>query len=334
MDDLRSLLAQAGVAIRDSGQNNVGVNFIGICCVYCGESGYHLGINTSEWYWKCWKCGEHGQWFQLAKKLAELYPRVDWKVRPGDAPLFLDTYTKYIKLRSDLKELTRPFHSYDFNEIADEDAYYIWYLVGEFDIEDNEQFYDSFRPRSLDSSLVKQIRPGIGLGKLSGYITFIEGGQLIARNTFDNGNPKWWKSTNDTSFLYGLDAVRGLQPEWVCVTEGVLDVLSLPYGHAVGILGSTASDTWVGPLVEALETTRVIILALDRDVHECTITKLRLEFSQFDYEVYVFDWEDSELVGLKDLDEVRLHHGSTWLMDRFFQVMAMDGEEVEEGLLL
>ena len=53
--DLIEYFKKNRIFYRDSGKN-VGRDEINICCIDCGEDGYHLGINLKKQMYHCWKC--------------------------------------------------------------------------------------------------------------------------------------------------------------------------------------------------------------------------------------------------------------------------------------
>ena len=59
MIEVISYLDSRGVDYRTGGKN-VGANDINICCFWCGEERYHMGIHKSKGFLHCWVCGFEG----------------------------------------------------------------------------------------------------------------------------------------------------------------------------------------------------------------------------------------------------------------------------------
>ncbi len=54
--DIYAYLDSQNIHYKESGKN-IGRNFLGVCCPFCGDSSYHLGINKRTKGMTCWKCG-------------------------------------------------------------------------------------------------------------------------------------------------------------------------------------------------------------------------------------------------------------------------------------
>lgn len=66
--DLIEYLKKNRIFYRDSGKN-VSQGEINICCIECGEEGYHLGINEKKQLFHCWVCSFSGNLTFLISKL-------------------------------------------------------------------------------------------------------------------------------------------------------------------------------------------------------------------------------------------------------------------------
>lgn len=40
--------------------SKVTAGWLGMKCIFCSSPGFHLGVNLSKLYWRCWRCGHHG----------------------------------------------------------------------------------------------------------------------------------------------------------------------------------------------------------------------------------------------------------------------------------
>lgn len=57
--DAAYVLDDLGIAHRDSGKN-VGLGWIGVCCPFCSDDGFHMGINIRHKTVSCFRCGVSG----------------------------------------------------------------------------------------------------------------------------------------------------------------------------------------------------------------------------------------------------------------------------------
>lgn len=77
--DLRSLdvvrlLGHIGVDYRLSGKN-VSAGWVNINCLYCNDSGHHLGINLTSKMFSCWICRESGSIISLLQRSEKISKR-------------------------------------------------------------------------------------------------------------------------------------------------------------------------------------------------------------------------------------------------------------------
>lgn len=308
----------AGVPIKDRG-TNVGRDYLNICCPFCQEGKFHCTIHEEEAFFKCWVCDEKGQWTKLAYKLKDDYPSVDWfsLARLKYVPVYLDT-DRQQTLAPDLQSLTRPFDSYTIGEITDRDAAAWRYLTN---------------TRQMVPSRIKEAEIGVGIDKLKGYVTFVSGENLVARK-FRGFGPRWWKSTT-SPFVFGLEDATHRGQDWVVVTEGSFDVLALPPGCAVAVLGTGVSDRYISIIVENLPETNTVILGLDKGVTEKIRMKLALPLIDLGYEVVDWDWgneafdETEEYRGVSDLDEIRLAYGDEWILEHTLKLAGILDADLE-----
>lgn len=65
--DVISLLQNLGIEYKTSGKN-VSAGWVNIRCIFCGDTGHHLGINLKSKVYSCWICRSSGNIFSLLKK--------------------------------------------------------------------------------------------------------------------------------------------------------------------------------------------------------------------------------------------------------------------------
>ncbi len=53
--DVIGFLQKYDVSFEPTGKN-VKAGWVGVCCPYCGDTGYHGGFNLNSGGWSCWKC--------------------------------------------------------------------------------------------------------------------------------------------------------------------------------------------------------------------------------------------------------------------------------------
>jgi len=311
MSEVLQLLAEARIPIRDHG-DNVGQGFVNICCPFCGEPRFHLGINLEEHWFKCLMCGQGGPWYSLARLLQQRYPQVNWfSLRgPYDRPRYLDEQSVSPVMKQRIKRLTRPFDSYE--EISKRDQAAWNYLV---------------KVRELAPDVIKETGVSVGRGEMRGCVAFVDGEFLAARR-YRGFGPTWLKR-GSAEAPYGATWVARVHPLWVVICEGVFDVLSVPLGHALGMLGITSGVKWIDTAVSLLPETEAIVMGLDRGVSTRTISTISLLFLDEGYGVYVWDWSDPLFDGIKDLDEVRLRYGEEWLHDRLLSLIGQGAKRSE-----
>lgn len=62
--DACAVLDEANIPYREQGKN-VGQGWIGVCCPFCADTGFHMGINLDSKSISCWKCGTTGNILKL-----------------------------------------------------------------------------------------------------------------------------------------------------------------------------------------------------------------------------------------------------------------------------
>lgn len=331
MTSVVDMLNRAHIEVRERGAN-VGRGFVGIDCIFCGESRKHLGVNIDEAFFNCWICGEKGPYWRLARKLKSLYPSIPWhEVDVGKATRYIDV--EYAKLRPEVEGSTASFSSWDPDMLTDYE-FGLW-----------EYLYDE---RHLERELIEYLEPLVGLNgphendaKLRGYVCFRYGDDVVARKISDHyRGPRYWRSFAGGA-LWGLEYLRSA-PEWVVVCEGVFDALAVPLGRGLAILGSVASPDWIGLLAEKLpRSCRDVVLAFDSGValDSPTISSLRLQLADLGLTVHVWDWEDSrfddafEAADECDLDEWRLLSGRAVILDYLLELVGVLDGDLDRPLL-
>lgn len=126
--DVLGYLHSRGVNYREHGKN-VGYNDINVCCPFCGETKFHLGINKIDGRLNCWVCGfEHlKKWPNFSDFIVET-EKVDFSKAVGTLKDFtLDPNYQGNLVRTPeraevayLPRYTQPFQETNF--VAERDA--------------------------------------------------------------------------------------------------------------------------------------------------------------------------------------------------------------------
>ena len=66
--DIEQFLSEQGIDYRTEGKN-IGQGCVGVCCPFCGDTSYHLGIFRDHKNWTCWCCNEKGCLYDLMRAL-------------------------------------------------------------------------------------------------------------------------------------------------------------------------------------------------------------------------------------------------------------------------
>jgi DNA primase len=72
--DVRALLESLNIDYKESGKN-IGKGWIGVCCPFCQEGNYHLGIHIESKVISCWKCGQTGSIVSFISKEIGSFPK-------------------------------------------------------------------------------------------------------------------------------------------------------------------------------------------------------------------------------------------------------------------
>ena len=129
--DIREMLDDLGIPYRESG-NNVGQGWIGVCCPFCGDTNYHLGINLLKKTITCFKCPTTGtivkfiaeelNSFEKALSVIEQY--IPKELREFSEQI--KTRSVIVKLPSEASRKITPYHAgylhsrgFDYAEMSD-----------------------------------------------------------------------------------------------------------------------------------------------------------------------------------------------------------------------
>ena len=67
--DTIAYLESLGIEYRESGKN-ISKNYIGVCCPFCDDNSFHLGIHKQSKTISCWKCGVRSNVLKLIQEVS------------------------------------------------------------------------------------------------------------------------------------------------------------------------------------------------------------------------------------------------------------------------
>ena len=315
MSELRDTLASAGVPFKERG-TNVGRGFVNIHCPFCGEQRFHCGINEDELWFKCFVCGEGGAWYKIRSRLVTTYPGAGFEtLHRGDPHHFIDA-----------EGLTREYETKISRKFGDSehDARVRHWMTA---VPHPDELKSPYRCRGVSGDTLEQVGVEIGIRQIEGYVAFPQGDNVVARKYMPEFiGPRWWKRVNTTPFLFGEQLAVDRACDVGVVAEGVFDVLRLPLGYCVGILGSAVSDVLAGHIAVVFSHASRVVLALDRDANNSSLATFALTLTDIGFDVQHVDWSTVPDPQVKDIDEVLLQYGQGFL----YQLLGIDvpGDEV------
>lgn len=289
--DLEGFLDHHGINYRTSGKN-IGSEWMGICCPFCGESGYHCGIHLDHKLFSCWVCAESGTFLRLITCLLNC----SWK----EALTALDPFRGHFVERKPLElakevifptrmtKLTRSGRKYLSNRGFDPDELIEKYnlmetgMLSKLEI-DNKSW--DFKNRII--------------------IPIIMDNQIIsytARDWTDVSSTRYKNAPTEagtfpmTECLYNLDNARGRS---VILVEGPTDVWRMG-DFCIGMMGVKFSTEQIQRLVE-WRFEKIVIL-FDKDA-EKTARKLASTLRPFIEDISVFTLQDGD-PGSLSIEEV------------------------------
>ncbi len=275
MFNIEQFLLNNKIEYRSSGKN-VGRGEINTSCCFCGESNYHLGINSNKNLFHCWKCGAKGDILKLVSKLLNIShieakelinPQNDLKKVLEERKNKMEiTEKKVIKN----KELELPPYTNPFVK----DSSNVWQIVA-------HRFLVNKYNLSWEQILEAKLHYCyFGKYKNSIIIPIYKDGKLvnfIARTWTKNTKKRYINCSNQESLaniknlLYNYDSIRKEQ-NLVIIVEGAMDAIKTGLDRTVATLGSEISQEQIN-LIVGLKPKKVIVLADNDPGNPNTIKK-------------------------------------------------------------
>ena len=220
-------LNDCGISYRSRGIN-VPRNAVNICCIYCGETRYHLVINKRKPFSSCWVCGKYVSTVELVKDILKCSWADARKIVYGTKHILFS----YDGATYDKPERAKICRLPKYVKPVLED------IVNPNMIRENAKRYLFFK-RHISVQRVQQFNLHYGYGGGQAYrivIPMYFGGQLMTYTgrDFTGRSELRYKAckTEDcillpTEFLYGLDEFEGRS---AVVVEGAFDRIIMGNG--------------------------------------------------------------------------------------------------------
>ena len=280
-----------GIPVRERGKN-VGRDFINICCPLCHETRFHLGFHRTEGWWKCFVCGEGGQWgYRALEVLAKAANLSLSRIRvlfteflasqplsapPTQAPPQQDFFTPLLQAFLKAPSSLTPAHQ--------------TFLSQRRIFLDRLQAFGWQLPRSLPKGLA-----------------FLDVDLLVLRTA------QGWRSYSPQNVprLFGRFSPPSAQ--FIVLVEGVFDAVHFPAGTAYAYLTSFPTVSAINWLAKNVGVGIPVIWWPDRDVLQPAKAKQFLRTasllnSVFD-RIIIFPWDCLSDLPAKDPDEVAYQLG-------------------------
>lgn len=221
--NIRELLDELSINYRESGKN-VGTNWIGVCCPFCGDQGFHLGICLKVPVISCFKCGKTGNILtyvieelgslpKALEALSDAIPREMLSYQGGEKERSIK-----VELPKEANKDITPYHAgyldsrgYDYKELTDKYNLHFCGPVGKW-------------KNRIIVPIIKQYK----------LITF------TSINISDDANIRYLHLDEEKSiipikeYLFGLEFTDGNS---CCLVEGLFDMMCIGDG-AVASFGT------------------------------------------------------------------------------------------------
>lgn len=256
--DIVSYLEEKGILNRPFGKN-VGRDWIGICCPFCDESGFHMGINMEHKGISCFVCGEKGTIIKLLTKIEGSYSKA-LDIINNSSPI-------YNYLKEEKKGILKPPKNiFKLLDIKESEIY--------------KKALEYFRERGFPEpeSLFKDYNMFIDDPFLCGYykgraivpiklngetVTYLGIDILGISNVKYLPHPKEKSLISIKSCLLGIDKIN--EGDEIVIVEGFIDQAKLGFG-SVAAFGKIITDNQI-KLLKVKKVSKVHLL-LDSDASD------------------------------------------------------------------
>lgn len=241
--DIIKLSQQFNIPIRKTGKNVSG-GWIGMCCPFCGDTGFHLGYNPKKNRFFCWKCGGHSV-------NSTIYHLTNGKCKPEEyisnslnEEIEEKTTGFEVKYPNGIDKLSKQHKNYLYSRNLDaEQVEYEWNLLGTTYSKDYLWSNRIIIPIYLNNKVVSYTSRSI------------DGSEIKALHCSTTNSIVKIKET-----LLGIDKVES---DTVVVTEGTFDVFNYGIG-AVCTFGTFVTQEQI----KLLNKFKRIFIAFDSEYDE------------------------------------------------------------------
>ena len=274
--DIEDYLSSRGIPYKTHGRN-ISQNFIGICCLFCGDSKYHFGIHKKEKHYFCLRCGKKGNLVSLVSLIDNVSCKkaVDIIVDKAGALSFNieGDITELIKKALKENDATVSEASKQINDFALPPHCKPLDTLKESNAFDNVFLrYMAKRNFSIETLMEWGIQACLtGAYAMRLLMPILYRGSLVnflGRDVTGNAEKRYKNSNNDTSpmstksLLYGYDDIE-LGQEQLIVVEGSFDAIRVGKGKAVALLGKAMTTAQLRLLSDI--NPKELILLFDGD---------------------------------------------------------------------
>lgn len=284
MFNIEQFLIKEKIEYRGEGKN-VGRGEVNICCPFCSEGRYHLGINIIKNMFHCWICGIKGDITKLVSKLKNIsYNEAKEIINPqNDLKKVLEERSnKLVKIEKKPiknKELKLPPHTYPFRT----DKMNIWAQTAIKFLRDK---YDLTNKEIIEADLHYCVHGKyknciiVPIYKDEKLINFLGRCWDKRRNLRYINCPNEGSILNIHKTLYNIDNIK-INQDLLIVVEGVFDCIKVKsvYNNVVATFGTEVSQEQLN-LIVGLKPKKLLILA-DNDINNLTTMKKAKEISNY-----------------------------------------------------
>jgi len=279
MFNIEQFLRNNNIEYRASGKN-VSKGEYSICCLWCGENKYHLGINPSKGLFNCWKCSEKGNIVRLVAKIRNVsFIEAKEIISPtSELKKILEERNKVVEepIITPNKDFKLPEHTYRFRK----DKTDLWqetalmflrqkYGLNWSDVEQADLHYCVYG-RYKNSIII----PFYLNGKMVNFIG--RSWDKTAKKRYDNC-PNELSLVNVKKMVYNCNNAKGKQQ--VIIVEGCFDAIKTGLDRTVALCGTEITQEQRNALIE-LKAEELIIL-FDNDPHLTSTSKKAQDLANY-----------------------------------------------------
>ncbi len=281
MLNIQQFLINKHIEFRKEGKN-VSRGEINICCIFCGEDRYHLGINEEKDIFACWKCSAKGNIARLISKLLGIsYLEAKEIINPqSDLRKALEDRKNklaIIEKPKEIKEFHLPEHSYPFitnkSNIWQESA--LRFLKDKYNLN-----WDHIKEAKLQYCTYGKYKNSI-------IIPIYYNNQLVnfIGRIWDKGSKKRYLNCpneeslyNTKTLLYNYDSIKKGSNR-LLIVEGAFDAMKAGLDRSIALFGTEITQEQKN-LIIGLNIKELIIL-LDNDPHLTTTSKKAKDLANY-----------------------------------------------------